>query len=311
VNADKDQRGYVGGHFAFELQRSHAGWLFSAEGGMAKADIVTEKLGPDHIARKHIAGIKYEPITVTFGSGMSKHVYEWIADSFAHRYSRQSGAVLALTFDMKLKSRVDFDNALISEVGLPALDAASKDPCKVTLKLDPERTRVEFLPKHRDPGAHGTIDPAVQKLWLPSNFRLRVDGLDQATSRTNKVDAIVLKQVNTENAVGERRDYEREPARLEIPNVSFTTAESHADAIYSWYQAFVIEGQNGDDQEKHGALEYLTSDFSKVLCVVTFKHLGIFSVTPEKVESGSEQIRRVKVEMYCEDMTFEYRSSFV
>ena len=43
-----------------------------------------------------------------------------------------------------------------------------------------------------------------------------------------------------------------------------------------------------------------------MLFTLTFKHLGIFKLTPEKVEAGSENIRRVKAEMYCEtDSTFK------
>jgi hypothetical protein len=43
---------------------------------------------------------------------------------------------------------------------------------------------------------------------------------------------------------------------------------------------------------------------------LTFQHLGIFKLTPDKVESGNEQIRRVKAEMYCENITFDYKASW-
>src|SRR5947209_7033946 len=85
-------RGYIAGKFALELDGINAGWLFNAEGGQAGADVVTEKLGPDHIAKKHIAGVKYDDITLVFGTGMSKAVYNWMNDSFMHNYSRKNGA---------------------------------------------------------------------------------------------------------------------------------------------------------------------------------------------------------------------------
>ena len=49
-----------------------------------------------------------------------------------------------------------------------------------------------------------------------------------------------------------------------------------------------------------------TNGVKTVLFTLTFKNLGIFKLTPEKVEAGSENIRRVKAEMYCEDMSFAY-----
>ena len=72
----------------------------------------------------------------------------------------------------------------------------------------------------------------------------------------------------------------------------------------------VIKGNNGDDKEKGGTLEYLTPNLQEVLFTLTFQHLGIFKLTPEKVESGSENIRRLKAEMYCEDIQFDYKSSW-
>ncbi len=39
-------------------------WVQSVEGGQATADLVTEKIGPDHIMHKHIAGVKYATMKV-------------------------------------------------------------------------------------------------------------------------------------------------------------------------------------------------------------------------------------------------------
>ena len=66
------QRTYTAGKFALELDGLFAGWVFSTEGGNATGDVVVEKVGEDHIERKHIGGVKYEDITVTCGTGMSK-----------------------------------------------------------------------------------------------------------------------------------------------------------------------------------------------------------------------------------------------
>jgi hypothetical protein len=306
-----DKRAYVSGKFALELDNANAGWLFNAEGGHATSDVVTEKLGPDHIQKKHLAGVKYETITLTFGTGMSKGCYNWIKDSFDHKYSRHNGAIVAATFDHKEMSRLTFYESLIEEVGLPALDASSKDACKMTLKLTPEKTRLTQT-LAGGPGIQNKfpIKPGVQKQWLPANFRLRIDGLQDACTRVNKIEAITIKQKNTEDPVGEWRDYNKEPCYLEIPNLVITFPESHSQDFYKWHEDFVIKGVNNDDKEKNGTLEYLNPSLDKVLFVLTFKHLGIFKLTPDKVESGAEQLRRVKAEMYCEDLKFEYKAAW-
>jgi hypothetical protein len=305
----KDNRAFIAGKFAFELDSMRAGWLFKAEGGAAKAEVINEKIGPDHITKKHIGGVEYEEISLTCGSGMSKGVYDWIKASFDHNYQRKNGSIIAADFNTNELSRLDFFNGLISEVGFPALDASSKDPCKLTIKMKPEYTRYKAGGGGKISGGAYTTDQAKQKHWNNSNFRLRVDGTD--CTRVNKIEAITVKQKNIANPVGEMRDYEQEPASLEIPNLTITLPESHAKEFFDWHNNFVILGQNGDDQEKGGTLEFLTSDLKTTLFTITFAHLGIFKISPDGVESGSENIRRVKVEMYCETMTFDYSSSAV
>lgn len=301
------KRGYVAGKYAVDLGGKMAGWLWSADGGHATSDVISEKLGPDHIVKKHIGPVKYEDITVTCGTGMSKEFYEWIKASFDHKYKRTDGAIIAADYDHKEHSRLTWHNALITEVGFPALDAASKDAAKMTMKFSPEYTRTQVTPGG-GPAISGQIDAKIQKRWLPSNFRLRIDGLENPCTRVNKIEALVVKQKVVENPVGELRDYEREPAVLETPNLVITFPESHAHEFYQWHEDFVIKGNNGDDKEKGGTLEYLTPNLQEVIFTINFTHLGIFKLTPEKVESGSENIRRLKAEMYCEEMRFTYGS---
>jgi len=302
-----DSRGFVAGKYAIELDGISAGWVQSVEGGHATSDVVSEKIGSDHIIHKHIAGVKYEDITVNCGTGMSKGFYGWIKDSFDHKYSRKGGAVISSDYNYKEHSRLTWYNGLISEVGFPALDAASKDAAKMSIKVTPEYTRVTTSTGGPSVAGKYSVGKMEQKKWLPANFRLKIDGVD--CTKVNKIEALVVKQKVVENAVGELRDAEKEPAHLEIPNLVVTMSESHAKEYYDWHEDFVIKGNNSDDKEKGGALEYLTPNLQETLFTITFKHLGIFKLSPEKVEAGSENIRRVKAEMYCEDMSFEYKGS--
>jgi phage tail-like protein len=307
--ATADGRAYIAGKYGIELDGIKAGWVWSVEGGHATSEVVQEKVGSDHIIKKHLAGVKYEDISVQCGTGMSKAFYQWMKDSFEHKYSRKNGAIIAADYNYKEHSRMTFTNALMTEVGFPALDAASKDAAKMTIKFAPEITRTTQRVGSSISGQFENKQ-AVQKKWLPANFRIRIDGLDKGCSRVNKIEAIVVKQKVTEHAIGEGRDYEKEPANVEIPNLVLTMPESHADEFYKWHESFVIQGNNGDDAEKGGTLEYLTPNLKEVLFTLTFQHLGIFKLTPEKVEGGSEQLRRVKAEMYCEDMKFDFLAAW-
>jgi hypothetical protein len=300
-----ENRSYVAGRYGLDLGGNPAGWLHSVEGGHATSDVVIEHMGPDHIRRKHLSGVKYEPITVACGTGMSKSFYDWIKDSFDHKYSRQDGAIICANYNLKEVSRLSFHQALISEVGFPALDAGSKDPCKMTIKFEPETTRQTMSPE-RGTTIKGSADATVKKKWLPTDFRLRIKGLDDACKQVNKIEALTVKQKNVSNAVGERRDSEREPADLEIPNLVFTTTESHADSLFKWHEDFVINGNNGSDHERSGTLEYLTPNLQEVLFTLHLHQLGIFRLTPVSQERGHESIRRVKAELYVDEMKFDF-----
>ena len=64
-----------------------------------------------------------------------------------------------------------------------------------------------------------------------------------------------------------------------------------------------MKGNSGEQNERIGTLELLDPTMKGVLLTVTFHHLGIFSFRPEGAEANQETIRRVKVEMYCEQIT--------
>jgi len=300
-------RGSVAGKYMFRMEGLDAGWCNSIEGGHATAEVVTEKLGSEVHQRKHLGPLKFEDISVVCGTGMSKAFYQWLQNSFEGKYSRQRGSIVAADFNFEAISELEFHEALITEFGMPALDAASKDPAKMTVKFSPENTKF----KKGSGKISSPTKAEVQKRWLPSNFAITINGLEDACKKVNKIEALVMKQKVVDDVSGETRSYLKMPAHLETPNLVMTVAESHAEAIYQWHEDFVIKGNCEQSAEKSGAIHYLMPnvDRNKPLFTVEMKNLGIFKITPDKAEAGNEQIRRLKVEMYCEEMTFKYESN--
>src|SRR5688500_19443400 len=62
--------------------------------------------------------------------------------------------------------------------------------------------------------------------------------------RSNKIEALTVKQTFVDSPAGDTRDVTKEPAKLEIPNLVITLAESHAKALYEWHDDFVIKGKD-------------------------------------------------------------------
>src|SRR5215216_2045558 len=83
---------------------------------------------------------------------------------------RKNGAIITADYEGKELSRLSFHNALITEIGFPALDASSKDTAKMSIKITPEYTR-----RQANSGASllkDRLGRTSQKQWLASNFRL-------------------------------------------------------------------------------------------------------------------------------------------
>jgi hypothetical protein len=138
-------------------------------------------------------------------------------------------------------------------------------------------------------------NPKLQKKWLPANFRLSIAGLEEPCTRVNKVEALVVKQSIVNNADGQS-DF-----TVDIPNLVITLPESVAQPFIDWHQSFVIDGKNSDDDERNGSLTYLATD-GTILGQLTFQHLGIIRAANDPTD---QTVRRVKAEMYCENMVFK------
>jgi phage tail-like protein len=293
-------RPFTSARFSLEVNGANAGFIKSVEGGGITAEVISEKPGADYFVHKHIGRPKYEDVTLTTDLSLDPAFYDWIASSWNGQYARKDGTVYILDNNNKIMRQDEYINALISEVSFSACDAASKDACKMSVKLAPEYTRFKK-------GSGKLTVPVVkghQKIWLASNFRLEIDGLD--CTRVNKVEAFSVKQTVVQDQVGEQRDFPKEVARVEFPNLVVSLAESHAQTWQDWFDDFVVKGNNGQENEKNGSLTFLAPDLKTTLATINFFNLGIFRLTPDKVEARNEQIRRLQAELYVERMQFVY-----
>jgi hypothetical protein len=183
------------------------------------------------------------------------------------------------------------------ETTMPTLDAAGKDVARMTVKLSPEYTRAKAGSAVKAPAGN---DPRSQKRWTPANFRFEMTGLNG--TKVNKIDSFTVRQATAEHSVGEQRDYEKAPGKLEFPNLRITLAASSAQTWVDWHDDFVIKGNNGTAQERSGAIVYLDPSRTVELGRVNLSNCGIFRLGQQKVEAGRESIARMVADLYCERM---------
>jgi hypothetical protein len=268
------------------------GLIKSAEGGGGVADVIEEPpLGV--LVKKHVGQPRWEDLELQVDLSQSDTVYSWIAASW--RGDLQARNLLVTTVDSEgnVIRRREFRRALLTETTVPTPDAASKDVGFLTLKLAPEAARTL-------PGG-GTVpapQPAVVRRWQRGAFRLELPGLDCTT--VSKIDSFTVKQTFT-SANGDVR----KPGPLSFPNLSVTLSERSAETWQSWFNSFVLEGNNADTQEKRGSLTLLTPDLEQAVARIDLFNVGIFRLALERPGPYDMDPRRVVAGLYCERMDFK------
>lgn len=301
-----DKRSSTAGKFGMELDGQFAGWVESVAGGHAVADTVIEKVGSGQIQRKHIAGVKYEDVTINCGTGMSKSFYDWIKASFDNKQPvPKNGAIITADYNNKAHSRMEFFNGVVTEIGFPACDAGSKDPAKMTIKFAPESTRTTVANPGVSYDGGYKNNQTLQKKWLPSNFRLKIDGLD--CTQVRKIEAVTAKFASGGNQVGAARLQSSMAPPAPSSNLVITVPESRQ--LSQWYEDFVVRGDNRLEKQRNGMLEFLSPDLKESFFWLSFRNLAILKLLLSPLQAGSAASRMVTAEMSCNGIRFDYSSS--
>ena len=261
--------------FALELEGKVVGLLASAAGGDAVGEVVVEPAGPDGIQRKHLGAVRYTDIVLACGIAMEEPFWTRLADTVAGKSSPLDGALRILDFDGKERERATFTNALITEIGFPKLDGASRDAFQLTVRITPEHVQ-------RERGSGASMRPSTRgKQALVSNFSVSLDGLD--LSRVAHVGPLTIRP-------------------QEIPNLELSLAEAGSESLVDWHRKLVIDGNNSDADEKAGSIALLDPALRDTLLQVDLTGVGIYSLERTTAAGGTDAISRLTARMYCEEM---------
>lgn len=298
----KSKSAYTGGRFTLELdQKKPVGFVTSIDGGHFKAEGVKSEVGVD-LMTGHFAGRpKYEDITITCGMAMSASFWKWVQATLDGKPERRSGALVGYDFNNKERSRRSFYDALIAEIGFPALDGAAKSSALMTIKLAPERLEHQAGDGSTLQYSQSQDELSKQKRWLTNNFTFSLDHVIVGETRNLKIEAFTVKQNVISNPVGNDRIARKEPGRVELPNLQVSFPEIHMADWWKWYDESVVKG---NPQDTTGHLTYFASDGQgssrTELMRIDLDGVGLTSLEVEKYEAQKEAIARVKANLYIE-----------
>jgi hypothetical protein len=290
-------RGYAGGYYMVTLDGGgQPGYVKKCDIGKLTGNLATTKLGPTLIEKKQITGMKWEPMTFEVGLSHANAFSEWMQAAFKGEHIRKNGQVTMYSHNGKAMRTVDFIDAHLTEISLPALDAKGKDSIHVTLKLQPEQLRFS----EGGPAAKPTVG-TKQKLHNATNFRLTIPGINCKSISKLELPKFTLKLV--EHAVGEHIESTYEPASCEVSDLKTHHSAHEFAAIYKDAYAWLVQGARTEEAEKTISVELLGPDAKEPITTFEFRNCGykeLISANP--LEAKKEEIATTQVAWYLEQI---------
>lgn len=284
----------TGAKLMFTLDGVACGFVDAVDGGGIEADLVEEKVGNQ--TRRAIGAFKYEPLTVDTDFTLAHAVYDWITATWSGTFARKSCSVTVADAQLNARSVERCQNALLTGVTLSALDAASKEPLRLTLAIAAETVQ------NATAGGKLAAAGTSQKRSLASSFRLELDGVDCTGVR--RIESFTVQVDLTEDRTGTAREPVWVPAKLEFPNLTITLADNpKADDWWTWADAFIVSGTNS--QEKNGAIVVLAPDLKTEVARVQLHGVGICGLRHSRRAANDASVPTLVAELYCEAMTLQ------
>lgn len=278
------------GRLAVEIEGEQVCWATSMEAGPATAEVVEQAVAGGTFMLKRIGGVGYEPIRLTCGPRIASSLFGWMHEMLSGTQQAKNGALIAVDYAGSVIDRLNFTNALITGLTLPALDAGSREAGWFVIELSPERT--ELVSSSPAGSYQGVSWPGGN--WAVSNFRLTIAGLD--CTKVAQVDALPISVAVVPQRAGPQPTPAVVPAYVGIPDLSVALPPPASDFV-QWHEDFVIHPSAGT-HEKHGQLDYLAPTPHDTLFSVTFDQLGIYKLT-RSYDASAQVGQRVRARMYC------------
>ena len=293
-------RNYAVERFSLQIEGRNCGFVKSVEGGGISAEVAREPAGNDHFIKKHISQPIFEDLVLQTNLSMHKQFYDWIAATWNGKYVRKDMAIYTVNPQRQIDREAHFFNAQISEVTIPAMDSSSKEPGYMTIRFQPEYSRMAKSSGRLE----NNVNQAQDSGWRSGNFKLQIGGLE--CKRVSRVDTFTVIQPFETSAPGEHRAYFQEPGKIDFPNLKITLLERDAQTWIDWHEDFVIKGNSAENREKNGSLTFLSPNYRTELAHINFFNLGIFRLLPENPQVQPDQPGNLIAELYCERMEFGF-----
>lgn len=272
-------RGYIGGG-VINLAGVGNAFVKAFQGGNPVQLPVVRGSRLDKFPDKVPGPLRFEDATFELPVNLPQALWDWVNASTGGREASPKRFVLS-EFDYANKevSHLIFEDCTFHALELPSCDSSARVPGYLKLTVAPTRVIDAAVTATAKPAADAKL-----KVWRSSGFRLAIDGIDAST--VTKIDSFSLKRIGKSSA--------------EFSNLVVTVADADLDEWKLW----ASQSFDGKPAERNGTLDYLATNRVETVLSVSLEGLGVVRLEREKYDPSFDAVRRTKVEMYVEKMTF-------
>jgi hypothetical protein len=261
---------HAGSHYALDVDGAPVESLKAISGFDMLADIALDVPASGAAPKKHVSNIQWTPGKATIGIGMGKGMYEWMKDSFDKGRVAARGTLGTGDFNYKERSRITFEDALLTSITMPRLDGSSKDSGAFEIEFLPGRVRVAKGDGADIRQSSGTR----QQPWVCSNFRFELGALPCA--RVASIESFTWSCAPTVATV-----FEPAPGpALNVPDLRLSISAADYDDWAEAAQRWFIDGRHLEGDEMHGRITLLTPDLQTPLGSIELINAGFRRFSP-------------------------------
>lgn len=283
-------RSYTTGRTVLEVGGKVVGAPLGVSGGGVVGEV--QAAGTD----KRVASSRPEEIELQVSNGLDASFWSLIAQALQPGTTRITGSVAFLDGSLREAQKLAWTDGILTEFGIPGLDAAAKDLGYFNLRILPERASRTW---GSGAASAAATTAGLTKRWQLNGFRLSVAGLN--TASVSKVEPFAIRAgAVQEKAYGDQKVSVITPSKRTISDLVFTLRESDAKSVIDWYNLMV----QGRPAEKSATLELLSPGGAREpIAAFDLEGVGIYRLDVEKSEGGETE-RRLQAFAYVENARF-------
>lgn len=283
----------MGLYYAIELDGRIVGRIFDLAGSAVGPSVVPQSAGGRGPDPRATVGAILTDTFFTSGAGMSQDFYHWIKSSLNRGpYGVSRCAVFAFDDRNDIKSRLELNDPVISEIHFPALDVTVNKDARMSVWIAPSFGAGGPLGK----ASLGAYRVAGGPPWRTANFRLLIDGLENESTGATRIEP--LKAKLKIQSFGTGSSTQLASTGVDYTHLIVYLPSSNLKSFMNWHNR-ILDGE--ERQERTGVLELLSPGGTK-LFEIDLEGLMIQTLTlPVGGGAGS-----AKIDMYCWSLEFSY-----